>query len=162
MTSTRSASRPMFHLCALFLLLACAAFVTGCGKKGPPEPRDSSKAFSWEYVEASVAGKCLAFSGKFQGAYGNLEGVRLELAPVGGDDDCPGCPFVAREVYLFNPADAGFNDKSGNVSFSYCPGKAEGYQWRLIGISVYSSLPHAVSSVRTTVNTSVPPAGGLK
>jgi hypothetical protein len=147
----------MLRLCAVFTLLACAALVFGCGKKGNPEPRDSSKAFSWEYVEAAMAGKCLAFSGKLQGAYGNLEGVRLELAPIGGEDDCPGCPFTPREVYLYNPTDAGFNDKSGTIGFSYCPGKGEGYQWRLIGISVYSSLPHAVSSVRTTINTSVAP-----
>ena len=162
MISTRSAFRITLRLCALFTLLVCVAFAAGCGKKGNPEPRDGSKAFSWEQVDAVMAGKCLAFSGKLQGAYGNLEGIRLELSPVGGDNDCPGCPFVPREVYLYNPTDAGFNEKSGTISFSYCPGKAEGYQWRLIGISMYSSLPHAVSSLRTTVNTDLPPAASPK
>ncbi len=142
------------HRIASFIvaLVLCLTF-TACGKKGNPEPRDAGQSFSWVTVEAIMAGKCLAFSGTLQGAYGNLDGVRLELSAVGGPDDCPGCPFVPREVYVFSPADAGFNAKAGSVAFSYCPSKAEAYQWRLIGMSVYNSLPHAVSPVQTTVNT---------
>ena len=153
MTSTRFASRGRSLRLALFLLV-CIFAVTACGKKGNPEPRDDSKSFSWVQVEGVMAGKCLAFTGKLQGAYGNLDGVRLELSAVGGPDDCPGCPFTPREVYVFSASDAGFNQRDGSVGFSYCPGKAQAYQWRLIGMSIYNSLPHAVSPVQTTVNTS--------
>ena len=50
----------------------------GGGKKGNPEPRDGRKGFAGEDIEDTMAGKCLALGGKLQGAYGNLEGVRLE------------------------------------------------------------------------------------
>ena len=149
MTTTRS---PLPLLAAL--LFSCILVTAACGKKGGPEPRDASKSFSWTEVSASMAGRCLAFTGKLQGAYGNLDELRLELSAVGGPDDCPGCPFVPREVYTYSPQDVGFNAKDGSIGFSYCPGKAEAYQWRLIGVSVYNSLPHAVSPVQTTVNTS--------
>ena len=154
MISARSAACAGRFFLPAFLVLLCLFSLVACGKKGDPEPRDASRSFSWAEVQATMAGKCLAFSGKLQGAYGNLDGVRLELSAVGGPDDCPGCPFVPREVYVFSAKDAGFNQRDGSVGFSYCPGAGQAYQWRLIGMSIYNSLPHAVSPVQTTVNTS--------
>ena len=119
MTCTRSA---LPHLAALFLFRVLVT--VACGKKGDPEPRDPSKSFSWAETSATMAGKCLAFTGKLQGAYGNLDEVRLELSAVGGPDDCPGCPFVPREVYTYSPQDVGFSARDGSIGFSYCSGPA--------------------------------------
>jgi hypothetical protein len=133
-------------------LLFCLLLIPACGKKGPPEPRDSSKTFHWAEVNAGMAGPCLDFSGSLEGAYGNLDSVRLELSPVNGPEDCPGCPFVPREVALFSRSDAGFDPDSGKISFAYCPSPALAYRWRISGISIYTSLPHAVSPVKMTGN----------
>ncbi|MDR2076957.1 MAG: hypothetical protein LBP61_08535 [Desulfovibrio sp.] len=138
-------------LLSLFLL-CCLLILPACGKKGPPEPRDSSRTFRWAEVQAEMTGPCLGFSGSLEGAYGNLDGIRIELSPVNGPDDCPGCPFVPREIALFSPSDAGFDPRSGEIAFAYCPVPAMAYRWRLIGISVYTSLPHAVSAVKMTGN----------
>ena len=137
---------------ASFFLLCCLLLVSACGKKGPPEPRDSSKTFRWAEVNADMAGPCLGFSGSLEGAYGNLDGIRIELSPVNGPEDCPGCPFVPREIALFSPSDAGFDPRSGEIAFTYCPVPAMAYRWRLIGMSIYTSLPHAVSPVKMTGN----------
>jgi hypothetical protein len=133
-------------------LILCLPALTACGKKGPPEPRDSSKTFRWAEVNADMNGPCLGFSGSLEGAYGNLDSVRMELAPVNGPEDCPGCPFVPRETALFSPSEADFNPGTGELAFAYCPAPAMAYRWRLIGISIYTSLPHAVSAVKMTGN----------
>ncbi len=135
-------------VCLLCLLLPAGL---GCGKRGDPEPRDQARAFSWSETEATLTGKCLTFTGTLQGAYNNLDSIRLETAPVRGPEDCPGCPFVPREIITFSPAGAGFNRNTGTITLTYCPGPAMAYRWRLIGVSVYNSLPHAVSPVRLTL-----------
>jgi hypothetical protein len=134
------------------LLLCCLLAPTACGKKDPPEPRDSSKTFRWTAVNAEITGPCLGFSGALEGAHGNLNSVRLELAAVNGPEDCPGCPFVPREITQFSPSEAGFDPAGGEVAFAYCPAPAMAYRWRLIGINIYTSLPHAVSPVKMTAN----------
>jgi hypothetical protein len=134
------------------LLLFCLLALSACGKKDPPEPRDSSRTFRWTEVSAGMNGPCLVFSGSLEGAYANLDSVRMELAAVNGPEDCPGCPFVPREIAQFPRAEAGFDPDSGEVVFAYCPAPAMAYRWRLIGISIYTSLPHAVSGVQMTGN----------
>lgn len=131
------------------LVLLCAA-LAACGKSGLPNPGDPTKAFNWQTYEAKTIGSCLAFSGKLEGAYSNLDAVRLELAPINDDSDCPGCPFVAKETVTFSPKEAGLERNSGAYSFSYCPSKAQAFRWRLVGINIYSSLPYAVTPVQFT------------
>jgi hypothetical protein len=134
------------------LFLFCLLALPSCGKKGPPEPRDSSRTFHWAELTADMTGPCLTFSGALEGAHGNLDSIRMELSPVNGPEDCPGCPFVPRETALFSRADAGFDPQTGDISFAYCPVPAMAYRWRLIGVNMYSSLPHAVSPVEMTGN----------
>ncbi len=127
------------------LCLACLCLFAACGKKGMPQPNDPSRSFSWKHVEAKAVGNCIAFTGAFQGAYDNYDGVRLELSRVNGPEDCPGCPFVPEEVLEFSPQETYFDKKSGTIAFSYCPSPANAYRWRLAGISIYNRLPHTVS-----------------
>ena len=126
------------------------AALAACGKAGLPDPGDPSKNFSWKTSTAKSIGACLAFSGTLEGAYVNVDAVRLELSPVNGPEDCPGCPFVAKETISFSPKEAGLQKNSGNFSFSYCPPKAKAFRWRLIGINMYTSLPYAVTPVQFT------------
>jgi hypothetical protein len=134
---------PIASLALPALLCLLALGVTGCGKKGLPQPSDPSRSFSWKSVDAKPVGNCLAFSGTLEGQYKNLDRLRLELAPLKDASDCPGCPFVAKEVTELSPSDAGFNPDTGDVSFSYCPQKANAYRWRLAGINVFNHLPYA-------------------
>lgn len=149
--ATQHASFRAALACALLTLCLAAFLTAGCGKKGMPVPKDASKSFSWKEVQAQVIGKCLAFSGSFEGAYANFDGVRLEVAQVNGPDDCPGCPFVATEVTEISPKEAGFDKNTGSLAFSYCPQPANAYRWRLAGISRFNRLPHATMSDRISI-----------
>lgn len=133
------------------LVLLAAYFLSGCGKSGYPLPRDESRSFAWQEVEAKPAGRCVAFTGSLSGAYQYLDGVRLELAPVNGPEDCPGCPFVPEEVTELTVRDVAFNRQDGTMAFSYCPTPAKAYRWRLAGISVFNRLPHATMTDRLLV-----------
>ena len=136
---------------AAVLLCGCALLAAGCGKKGFPIPKDASRNFSWQETEAKAVGNCLVFSGSFTGAYQNFDGIRLEIAPVNSPEDCPGCPFVPREVTEIAPREAGFDAKAGTVSFSYCPQPANAYRWRLAGISRFNRMPHATMTDRIVI-----------
>lgn len=126
--------------------LCILAFALGaCGKKGDPEPSDPKKAFAWKEAEMTSTNYCLTFSGVLEGAYDNLDYVRLELAAVDGPEDCPGCPFVPGEIHTMSPSQAGFDSRTGTVSFTYCPFKAPAYRWRVSGVNVYRNLPHTVT-----------------
>ncbi|MDL2316688.1 hypothetical protein LJC59_06370 [Desulfovibrio sp. OttesenSCG-928-A18] len=140
-------ARPLPAVLALVMLLGLGA----CGKTGFPEPQDPSRSFAWKEVNAKVIGRCLAFTGSFEGAYENFGGLRLEIAGLDGPDECPGCPFVPEETNEISPREAGFDRNSGSIAFSYCPQKARAYRWRLAGISVYSRLPHATMVDRLVV-----------
>ncbi|MDL2216394.1 hypothetical protein LJB81_01510 [Desulfovibrio sp. OttesenSCG-928-M14] len=155
MTFTRKTITALPGLCQFFaclclcVLLAC----TGCGRSGMPQPPSSSKTFSWDKVEAKMAGDCILFEGVFTGAYKHFDGIRLELAGLSGPDDCPGCPFVPEEVSELSPKDAGFDLDTGSVAFTYCPRKAQAYRWRLAGISNFNRLPHATMVDRLLIAT---------
>lgn len=139
---------------AVILVSVCLIVVyllSGCGKTGYPAPPDDSRAFAWKEVSAKMAGRCIAFSGSFSGAYENFDGIRVELDILKGPDDCPGCPFTAEEVAEISPSKAGFSRSAGTVGFSYCPQVAPAYRWRLAGISRYSRMPHAIMNDRLLV-----------
>jgi hypothetical protein len=139
--SRRLQAAPLAAAVTLLCLLSLMAL--GCGKTGLPQPNDPSKSFAWKKVEAKPIGNCLAFIGSFEGAYEYFDGMRLEIAPLNDPSDCPGCPFVPREVTELSPSEANFNPATGSLAFSYCPQKANAYRWRLAGISEFSHLPHA-------------------
>lgn len=136
------------------LIPACLlvlAFLAGCGKAGMPVPKDESRSFAWQTIEASMAGRCIAFTGELSGAYRYFDGVRLEIATLNGPEDCPGCPFVPSEVTELSTRDVNFNPKDGSIAFSYCPQTAKAYRWRLAAISVFNRMPHATMTDRFLV-----------
>lgn len=149
--NAQAAIRGMRPLLLPLLAIFCLLLPAGCGKKGFPQPQDTSKNFHWQNVEARLVGNCLAFTGTFEGEYRNFDGLRLEIARLNGVEDCPGCPFVPQEVVEFSPKDAGFDRKTGAIAFSYCPQKAAAYRWRLAGISIFNRLPHATMTDRLLV-----------
>ena len=140
--------KPFRFLCCLMLCCILGLSAAACGKKGFPEPKDASRSFFWKETEAKVVGNCIAFTGSFEGAYENFDGIRLELSSLQGIDDCPGCPFVPKEITELSPRETGFNRKDGTVAFSYCPQPGNAYRWRLAGISKFNRLPHATMSDR--------------
>ena len=153
-TKTLIATRDIQPLRLAFiagLSLLCLFLLASCGKKGFPQPHDTSKNFQWKETEAKVVGNCLAFTGSFEGEYQNFDGIRLEIARLSGPDDCPGCPFVSQEIMDLSPKDAGFDSNAGTIAFSYCPQKAAAYRWRLVGINIFNRLPHATMNDRLLV-----------
>ena len=129
----------------LFLLVCCVVAVTACGKYGPPQPQDPKRNFSFAATQANVSGNCLNFTTQVEGAYENIDRIRLELSPVNSEDDCPTCPFSADEVIFFMPNETKMDASNGELTFSYCPKPAKAYRWRILGISRFSSIPHAMT-----------------
>ena len=136
----------LLRLAGLCLLPLCLiAVLNACGKTGNPTPPHSARSFTWAASNAEGVGACIDFTGSFSGAHRHFNGIRLELQALTGINDCPGCPFTPNEVVELSPKDAGFNLDDGSVAFSYCPRKsAPVYRWRMVGISEYNRMPHAV------------------
>lgn len=135
------------RLCLLlFTLAAAACLLSACGKTGNPRPREISRSFVWQSVEAAPAGGCLDIYGVMSGVYGNLDEVVLELAEVINGQDCPGCPFIPKEQIRVRNLGETFNSTTGELRFSYCPTlPADAYRLRLVGINVFDTSRHAVS-----------------
>ncbi len=125
------------------VLVLCAASLGGCGKTGYPAAPDKARTFAWQETRAEPAGKCIAFTGSFSGAYRHFDGIRLELQALDGLEDCPGCPFTPDEAVEFPPRETGFNPDDGTIAFSYCPKTpAPVYRWIMAARSEYSRMPH--------------------
>ncbi len=127
------------------LLVFCLAGASGCGKKAMPSARSKTRTFTWQDMNATAVEKCINFKGTLAGAFENLDGIQLELDPVNGPEDCPGCPFNPSQKVSFSPAKAGFNAQTGTVDFSYCPAPAKAYRWRVIGQNIYDAAKAATT-----------------
>lgn len=143
-------SQRLVLLGTLLSLLVLLALATACGKKGFPQPDDPERKFTIAAVEARAEGHCLVIQAQFEGAYGNIEELRLDLEGSSLEDACLPCPFVPNETEFFSRHDVTFDIQTGALSFSYCPKPADIYRWRLSGISRFSSIPHAQSAVTVT------------
>ena len=147
-------NRPSLKILSIVLLLAVIAGLgAACGKKGDPEPQDPSKSFTWKEAQASSVNNCFVFSGSLDGAYSNLDHLRLELAAVSGPEDCPGCPFVPGEIQVLSPTEAGFDSINGTVSFTYCPRQSPAYRWRVSAINIHKNLPFAATQEEMLIMT---------
>lgn len=140
--------RMMKHILIVgMLLLPLVATGAGCGKMGPPRPKDSTVTFAFSGTRASAAGSCIAMQGQITGATRNVDRIDFELAPVDDSANCPTCPFNAREFGEFSLEAANYDPVSGEFFFSYCPaGEADMYRWRLVGRNIYSGLPYALTT----------------
>ncbi len=138
-------------MCCCVFLFALA--LAGCGKMGDPKPVKSPEMFDFAASSASgTENNCLIVQGTVNGKIANVETLVLELSPVNGPEDCPGCPFNPREYAEFSASDAQLDDESGRFAFSYCPvTPAPMYRWRLTGKNVYHGLPYVLTNPRVTV-----------
>ncbi len=150
MKKTMVSSSAFIAICCLFFALAL--ITAGCGKIGNPRPVKSQETFDFSSFSASGAGNCLVIQGAVSGNAANLEYLGLELSPVNGPEDCPGCPFNPREYAEFGASDAQLDAQSGRFAFSYCPDiSAPTYRWRLVGKNVYHGLPYVLTNPRLVV-----------
>ena len=146
--SRRFSCHALIFLC-FFSLLALA-----CGKQGPPRPRVTKDLFTIEESSAFVSGTCMTVQGRVNGSIRNVDRFIIELAPIRGPEDCPGCPFNAREAGEYSIQGANLDMESGGFSFSYCPSiPAEAQRWRLVVRNVYPGLPFAMTNPRIIVMT---------
>lgn len=137
-----------FRTLFLAFLALSLVFSAGCGKTGEPSPRQATRSFAWQELNAVPAGACLDISAVMSGVYSNLDSVLLEFADV-SDGDCPGCPFIVKEQVELKDLAKAFNQSKGELRFSHCPRvKAPAYRLRLVGINIYDSSRHAVSPVK--------------
>ena len=134
----------------LICFVATVAIIAACGKYGPPQPQDPKRNFSFAATQANVSGNCLNFITQVEGAHQNIDRIRLELSPVNFDEDCPTCPFSADEVVYFMPSETKMDASNGELTFSYCPKPAKGYRWRILGVSRFSTVPHAATFAQYT------------
>lgn len=141
-------------LAALALAAFLLAGLAACGKKGPPTPRQATRSFVWQEVNITpnVSGKCLEVNALMSGVYRNMESLVLELAAVNGEEDCPGCPFLATERHEIKSLTNVFDPNKGTVVFGYCPREeALSYRARLIGVNVFDSTRHEISPEQLVV-----------
>ncbi len=141
-------------LCSLVfgcvILMAC--LLAGCGKAGMPIPKKTQDTFSITGAALSPMGDCVVARGTVTGALDNVNTVSLELAPIDSYDDCPGCPFVAREYAEFSVSDMQLDMDTGEFMFSFCPAlEAPMYRWRLVGRNVFLGLPYTMTSPQIMV-----------
>lgn len=141
----------------VFATLLClgvfaALLLGGCGKSGMPSPKKTQDTFTISGHALSSMGDCVVARGTVNGAIQNVEFIALELAPIESYDDCPGCPFVAREYGEFTAHDTQLDEKTGQFMFSFCPASdAPMYRWRLVGKNAFRGLPFATTTPRVMV-----------
>lgn len=127
-------------------MMLCLPLLAGCGKYGDPQPRQASRSFVWQEVNITPIANCLEVQAVMSGVYNNLESVLLEIDPVNGPEDCPGCPFEPSESYTQEKNSKVFNPNRGTLHFTYCPRqKGAAYRARIVGINVFDTSRHAVS-----------------
>jgi hypothetical protein len=111
-------------------------------------PRQITRSFAWQEVTVTPAGPCLDINALMSGVYSNLDSVLLEFADV-SDGDCPGCPFIVKEQIEVRDLGESFNQERGELRFSHCPRvAAPAYRLRLVGVNIFDTSRHAVSSVK--------------
>ena len=139
-------------LLACCLLLGAACLLAGCGKSGMPSPKKTQDTFTITGHALAPMGDCVVARGAVSGAIRNVEFITLELAPINSYDDCPGCPFAARESGEFTAADAQLDETTGQFMFSFCPAEtAPMYRWRLVGKNAFRGLPFATTTPQVMV-----------
>lgn len=123
------------------LLVLASLFLSGCGRKGWPEPMAESERFSFSQPTGSLREGCLEVRVLLRGKSENLNKLELELAPSGEDADCPTCPFRAKERVEV-PLDApNLEISKRSLLLTQCglePDRA--YRWRLVGHSSYPGI----------------------
>ena len=133
----------VFFLCCLALVLF---LVAGCGKSGMPLPKKTQDTFTITGASLSPMGDCVVARGTVTGAANLIDKLVLEMAPIESYDDCPGCPFVAREFMEYSSSDIQL-DPTGQFLLSFCPATdAPMYRWRLVGKNVFLGLPHTTTT----------------
>ncbi|GAU09263.1 hypothetical protein [Desulfoplanes formicivorans] len=135
-----------YALWACIALLGILLLTTGCGLKVWPSPLAQEDEFSWKEVSFSFSDTCLTIRATVEGAYDNLARVDLEWAP--GDEDCPSCPFQARETRSFAMSDPEITRQGQTLTLLFCQLPPHtGFRWRIVGHNVHASLQPVASHV---------------
>ncbi len=143
-----------FSFYAVVLLCVFSALAFACGKRGAPKPRVTKDLFAFSESSVAVSGTCLAVQGRVNGTISNVEQITIELAPIRGPEDCPGCPFNPAEAGDYTVTSANLDPDTGSFYFSYCPViQAPSHRWRLVGRNLYPGLPFALTNPRVVVMT---------
>ena len=130
----------------LTVLLVALFLTTGCGLKVWPEPLAEEDRFSWQEVTFTAEDTCLNIRASLEGASANLSRITLELAPA--DEDCPSCPFQARQTVSFDMDDSRITREGSRLTLVYCQLPANtGFRWRIVGYNVHPSLKAVASKV---------------
>ncbi|BBD07677.1 hypothetical protein [Desulfovibrio ferrophilus] len=134
---------------ALLILLALAVSmaVSGCGKKGWPEPSDSEHVITIAEVSGTLNNGCLFVDATLGGAWKNVEAVYLKYGPA----DCPECPFTPTASIEFIPGQGNTMLAKGRLSLQACGLDApEGYRWQIEVANRHAILRPVASEVMNT------------
>ncbi len=130
---------------AMFLLT-----IAGCGKAGPPVPRDAPGTLYWSRATAiPVAADCIGFAGSLEGDLLRLDSVVIELEAIGDDANCATCPFKATLRRSYSATTLGMHPENPGFTQTICvDDTSETYRWRLVAQSTYRATPYAVSPIK--------------
>lgn len=127
-------------------VICLLAGLTGCGKKGWPEPQIDQDRFSWGQIQHQRYDHCLDARALLDGVASNLRYVTLEWMELEGNEDCPGCPFAPTGRVRLDDASEEYKRQDRVIRILFCGWDADAsYRWRLTGANVHTGLG-AVSS----------------
>lgn len=130
---------------AMVLLLA----VSGCGKKGWPEPQVGEDHFTWGQMQHQRQAACLDARALVHGAPEKLGFVFLEWMQLDGNEDCPGCPFQVTDRVRLGDGSSEFKRQNGVIRILLCEWEPDvSYRWRLVGMNVHHGLGGVISPVQ--------------
>lgn len=137
---------------SLLCILLALTILTGCGKKAMPQPKDSKEYFAWKNSVATSSGDCINISAELSGAIRNIDGILLEVEPVGANNTCYECPFLPTERQSYNYDNVVLDGKRYQIAMTFCPEtKSPAYRWRLVGRNVFRTFPYAMTPVHLLV-----------
>lgn len=129
------------------VLLLCAA---ACGTKGLPAPLQSEDMLSLAAPHAGRMGACLTLDADLRGDLDKFAGVTLLLQEL-ELDDCPTCPFKAKQRVDLNQGDERLRldgPDGRRLHLSYCGlNPTATYRWTAVANNLLPGLPGAGTQV---------------
>jgi len=141
--------RKKWMVAIVTLMLSLALFVSGCGKKGWPDPQLEEDRFAWGQMQHLRQGECLDARALVHGAPEKLGDVYLQWMELDANEDCPGCPFEVTDRIRLGDGSSELKRQNGVIRILVCEWTPEvSYRWRLVGMNIHRGLNPVISPVQ--------------
>jgi hypothetical protein len=129
-------------------VILIVAGLSGCGKKGWPEPQIEEDQFWWEQIQHQRYDECLDVRALLGGEAKNLSFVYLQWMELESEEDCPGCPFTPSGRLRLDDSSKAFKRQDEVIRILFCEWEPDiSYRWRLVGFNRHRGLKSISSEV---------------